>query len=135
MRYLGLGGAPLEVPHISGPKPKFEKRLDSPKYFAKMSIHAKFHQFGTTGFYVLENDKVIFQTHTPPSQIKLPVGMGSNLAWMPILAKYLGLSRRFSNFGSGPEIWGTTRGAPPRPNYLKKIFFPKFQFFGRNGSY
>ena len=70
-----------------------------------------------------------------PSQNKLPVGMGSNFAWMLILAKYLGLSRRFSKFGSGAEIWGTPRGAPPRPKNLKKNFFAKFQFFDRNGSY
>ena len=37
----------LGVPHISGPKPKFEKRLDSLKYFAKMGIHAKFEPIPT----------------------------------------------------------------------------------------
>ena len=42
LRFLGLEGAPLGVPHIPAPKPKFEKRLDSPKYLAKLSIHAKF---------------------------------------------------------------------------------------------
>ena len=45
------GGAHLGVPHISGPKPKFEKRLDSPKYFAKMSIHAKFEPIPTGSLF------------------------------------------------------------------------------------
>ena len=55
--------------------------------------------------------------------------MGSNFAWMLILAKYLGLSRRFSKFGSGAEIWGTPRGAPPRPKNLNFFFFQNLDFF------
>ena len=45
------GGPPLGVPHISAPKSKFEKRLDSPKYFAKMSIHAKFEPIPTGSLF------------------------------------------------------------------------------------
>ena len=41
----------LGVPHISGPKPKFEKRLDSPKYFAIMGIHAKFELIPTGSLF------------------------------------------------------------------------------------
>ena len=51
LRFLGLGGAPLGVPHILAPKPKFEKRLDSPKYFAKMGIHAKFEPIPTGSLF------------------------------------------------------------------------------------
>ena len=45
------GGGPLGVPHILAPKPKFEKRLDRPKYFAKMSIHAKFKPIPTGSLF------------------------------------------------------------------------------------
>ena len=48
---MGLGGAPLGVPHISAPEPNFEKRLDSPKYFAKMGIHAKFEPIPTGSLF------------------------------------------------------------------------------------
>ena len=48
---FGPRGAPLGVPHISGPKPKFEKRLDSPKYFAQMGIHAKFEPIPTGSLF------------------------------------------------------------------------------------
>ena len=54
--------------------------------------------------------------------------MGSNFAWMLILAKYLGLSRRFSNFGLGAEIWGTPRGAPRGPKISKNFFLQNFNF-------
>ena len=37
--------------HISGPKLKFEKRLDSPKYFAKMGTHAKFEPIPTGSLF------------------------------------------------------------------------------------
>ena len=45
--FLASGGGPLGIPHISDPKLKFEKPLDSPKYFAKMGIHAKFEPIPT----------------------------------------------------------------------------------------
>ena len=48
---FGSWGFPLGVPHISGPKPKFEKPLDSPKYIAIMGIHAKFELIPTGSLF------------------------------------------------------------------------------------
>ena len=48
---FGPRGGPLGVPHILAPKPKFEKRLDSPKYFAKMGIHAKYEPIPTGSLF------------------------------------------------------------------------------------
>ena len=64
LEIFGSWGFPLGVPHISGPKSKFKKRLNSPKYFAKMGTHAKFEPIPTGSLfregYWFENHLNIF---------------------------------------------------------------------------
>ena len=49
--FVGTISVKKKLKFISGPKPKFEKRLDSPKYFAKMGIHAKFEPIPTGSLF------------------------------------------------------------------------------------
>ena len=87
-----------------------------------------------TGIFVLENDQAIFRTHTP-----YRTNYWSE--WAQILhgcsfwQSIWGYRGVFRNSAQEPRYGVPLGGPPPRPKNLKKIFFAKFQFFGRNGSY
>ena len=93
----------------------------------RISRHTKFRLNRITGFFVLENDKVIFRTHTPHR-----TNHRSEWAQIwhgcPFWQSIWGYRGVFRNSAQEPR-YGVPLGGPPEAQKTKNFFFSKNLIF------